>query len=143
LKTLALRNGDLIAGPQGHETISGAAKISTELGLALGEAFGHDRFHPSWGSTLASYVGLPISSVTPTLVKAEVNRVVQAYIQIQQAEVINDAQTPGARSRFSTADVVSSVSNITAQVSFDTIYIALVLRTMAGETVTLSKAVSL
>jgi hypothetical protein len=39
--------------------------------------------------------------------------------------------------------VVSAVTGITAQVSFDTIYIAIVLQTMAGESVTISKAVNL
>lgn len=142
MKTLALADGDLVVSPTGHATVTGTAKITTELDLALAEPYGDDRFHPSWGSYLPGYIGLPIDSTTQMLVEAEVNRVLQAYISVQRQGVVNDALN-SARSRYATADVIASVNSITVTQQLDTLTVALSLTTVAGQTSTITRVVNL
>ncbi len=141
MKTLALRGGDLIVGPQGHRTITASPKIRQDLALALGEAYGNDRFHPQWGSTLSHFIGRPIGGDTQMLVRSEVARVVQGYIDVQRSEIVNDTLA-GRRSRFTTADVVSRLDNITTRITFDTIRIKLSLVTQSQDNVTVTRTVS-
>lgn len=141
MKTLALQNGDLVVGPQGHKTITGSPKIRQDLALALGELYGNDRFHPTWGSMLPGYVGRPIGADTELIVRSECNRVVQVYIDVQRAEIVNDSLA-GKRSRYTTADVVSRLDNIQTQISFDSIRIKLSLLTVSQEDVSVSRTVT-
>lgn len=142
MKTLALRGGDLVVGPAGYQTITGTPKIRQDLALAMGEPYGNDRFHPTWGSVLPNYVGTPITQDTPMLVRAEVARVIAAYIGIQQDEVVSDA-LGGVRSRYTTDDVVAQVTDITATVNADTIRVSVSLVTRSNQQVTLNRTVSI
>lgn len=142
MKTFALADGDLVLSPQGYATVTGSAKISTELGLAMAEPFGDDRFHTSWGSYLPSYVGQPITSTTQLLVEAEVQRVLQAYIAVQRSAISSD-NLQSSRTRFTTADVVSAVESVTIQQVLDALYVKVVLQTMSGSTITVNKVVNL
>jgi hypothetical protein len=141
VKTLALQGGDLVIGPQGHKTITASPKIRQDLALALGEPYGNDRFHPQWGSTLPHFVGRPIGLDTEMLVRSEVARVVQGYIDVQRSEIVNDALA-GRRSRFTTADVVSRLDNLTTSIRYDTIRIKLFLVTQSRDNVTVTRTVS-
>lgn len=141
MKTLALADGDLVVTPHGHATVSGSDKIKTELGLALSEPYGDDRFHPSWGSYLPSYIGQPMDQTTQMLVEAEVQRVLSNYIFIQRTEVTADSLA-SIRSRFSTADVITAVLSVQTTTVLDTIYVKIVLATQAGETIQITKVVN-
>lgn len=141
MKTLALQGGDLVVGSQGHKTITASPKIRQDLALALGEQYGGDRFHPTWGSMLPSYVGRPITSDTELLVRSEVARVVQAYIDVQRSEIVNDTLA-GKRSRYTTADVVSRLNDITTSISYDAIRVKLFLVTQSQENISLSRTVT-
>lgn len=141
MKTLALQSGDLVVGPNGHKTITGSAKIRQDLALALGEPYGNDRFHPDWGSVLPNYIGRPIGPDTEMLVRSEAARVVQVYIDVQTAEIVNDTLA-ARRSRFTTADVVARLDNINTQISFDSIRIKLSLVTQSQEALSVSRTVS-
>lgn len=141
MKTLALQGGDLVVGPQGHKTITGSPKIRQDLALALGELYGADRFHPTWGSMLPGYVGRPITADTELLVRSEVARVVQVYIDVQRAEIVNDTLA-GKRSRFTTADVVARLDDIDTLIAFDSIRVKLKLTTQSNENITVSRAVT-
>jgi phage baseplate assembly protein W len=138
VKTLALQGGDLVVGSQGHRTITGSAKIRQDLALALAEPYGNDRFHPTWGSVLPSYVGRPITADTELLVRSEAQRVVQVYIDIQRSEIVND-NLAARRSRFTTADVVARLDNIDTQIAFDAIRVKLHLVTQSQEALTVSR----
>lgn len=140
MKTLALQSGDLVVGPQGHKTITGSQRIRQDLALALGEPYGHDRFHPGWGSMLPNYVGQPITGDTELIVRSEVARVVQNYIEVQQSEIVNDTLR-GDRSRFTTADVVARLDNIKTSISYDAIRVSLGLVTQSRESLTISRTV--
>lgn len=140
MKTLALQGGDLVVGPQGHKTITGSAKIRQDLALALGEPYGNDRFHPTWGSVLPNYVGRPIGADTEMLVRSECARVVQLYIDTQRAEIVNDTLA-ARRSRFTTADVVARLDDIDTQIAYDTIRVKLALTTQSGESLNVARTV--
>lgn len=140
MKTLAVSDGDLMAGQSGHVTISGAAKIRQDLAMALGERLGNDRFHPNWGSTLIDFIGRPIDFETEFTIRSEVSRVLAQYLAIQDQEVYGDYLN-GARSRYATADVVREVNSIEAQVDFDAVRISIALTTLAGQEVRLNRTV--
>jgi phage baseplate assembly protein W len=142
MKTLALQSGDLVIGQAGHKTITGLSKIRQDLALALGEELGNDRFHPNWGSTLPKFVGLPITTDTNMLVRSEIARVIQAYISVQQNEVVND-NLAAARTRYTTSDVVAQVTRIDTTVSYDTIRAQVTLRTVSQQDVSINRTLTL
>lgn len=141
MKTLALRDGDLVVAQTGHAVVSGAAKIRQDLALALGEQLGNDRFHVQWGSILADYIGTPIDDETEFEVRNEVARVLAQYIAIQDQEVYRD-YLDGTRSRFATADVVRQVNGVETFVDFDAIRIRITLTTRSGEEAIIARTVT-
>lgn len=141
MKTLALSHGDLIIGPGGLQMISGANKIRQDVALALGEEYGHDPYHPQWGSVLPQYIGHAVTPDTQLLVQSEVNRILQQYMANQQA-MLNQAATNGQATTLTTADVIQSVDGVTVSVQFDTIQVAIQLTTMAGQTLTINRTVT-
>lgn len=140
MKTLALAGGDLVVGPMGHQTVSGTRRIRQDLALHLGETYGADRYHPEMGSVLVDYIGEIIDEETEMLVRAEVGRVVQQYIAIQDREVRRDHLAARA-SRFDASDVVTGIREVTATVDYDTIRVSVALVTQSGETVQVNRTI--
>jgi phage baseplate assembly protein W len=140
IKTLALMNGDIMPAQGGYLLYSGVNRIRQDLSLALMEEYGTDRFHPKWGSVIRQYIGNVITPQLQAMVQAEVNRVVQNYILIQQAEVLRDSNYD-VRGRWSTSDVVRSVLAIKATTSTDRIDVRLALETLSRTKVTISRQV--
>ena len=140
MKTLALSGGDLVVSSTGHQTISGTPKIRQELALSLGEEYGGDKYHPDFGSILDDFFGEPINDLTQASIEAEVIRVIQQYISIQQQQVLQDHLAQRA-TRFDASDVVTGVSGVTAEVSYDTIKVTATLQTAAGTSVTVNRTV--
>jgi phage baseplate assembly protein W len=120
---------------------SGVARIRQDLTLALTEEYGTDRFHPTYGSIVQAYLGRVITADIQQLVRAEVNRVLQNYLVIQQTEVIRDTVVD-VQGRYNTSDVVQSVDSVTARTLLDTIYIAATLTTLSRETVSITRQVA-
>lgn len=142
MDTFTLVHGDLVLdGSGGYAMLSGADRIRQDLSLALLEEYGSDRFHPKYGSVVKTYVGNVIDENLPQLVKAEVNRVVIAYIGLQQAEVLRDS-TVDIAGRFNTSDVVRNITSIDVHATYDTIYVAVTLETLARETITITQQVT-
>ena len=144
MKALALSNGDLVVSQRGHATISGSAKIRQDLALALSEPLGDDRFHTDWGSVLPSYIGLPITSRTQSLVQAEVSRVLAYYITVRDEYIIQD-RLNRSRSRFDSSDIVSTIDSIGVSISpnnADNIQVKISLTTLAGNTITINRTVT-
>lgn len=142
MKTLLLAQGDLVIGPAGHATVTGSSKVRQDLALALGEEYGHDRFHREWGSVVTRFLGSPITPETEMAVYSEVSRVLAGYIGAQRASLQRDALTTGG-TRFTTADVVQQVRSITAKINIDTIEIIVSLLTASGENIALKRTVGL
>jgi hypothetical protein len=141
MKTLALVGGDLALGDGGYRTLTGAARIRQDLALALAEPYGHDSYHPQFGSVLAAHIGEPLTPELELLVRAEVVRVVQQYVDGQQAQIAADALS-GSRSRFSFQDVVQSVQSISTDIQYDTIKVTITLKTQSGGTIRVLRTVS-
>lgn len=142
METFALVHGDLLVDSSGQLlTYSGVDRIRQDLQLALSEQYGGNHFHPKWGSIVKSYLGNPITPNLQQLVQAEVNRVVQNYITLQQASVLRNT-TFDISGVFDTSDVVQSVGPLTVTTSYDTIYISATLTTVDRQTVTVTKQVS-
>jgi hypothetical protein len=142
VKTLSLVNGDLAIGSNGGYLLySGVSRIKQDLTLWMTEDYGADRFHPSFGSILKSYLGNVLTGDLQQLVRAEVNRILQNYILIQQNEVIRDT-TVDVRGRYNTSDVVQSIASIQARSLLDTIYVYATLTTLSRETITVTRQVS-
>lgn len=142
MKTLLLSQGDLVIGPAGHATVTGSSKVRQDLALALGEDYGHDRFHPEWGSVVTRFVGAPITAETEMAVYSEVSRVLGAYIGAQRAGLERDSLS-NSSSRYTTADVVQQVQSIRADVRTDTIEIVVSLLTANGESLAIKRTVGL
>lgn len=143
MKTLAVVNGDLMVGQNGHSTISGAVKVRQDLAMALGEYRGTDRFHADvWGSVVQDFLGQPIDEHTEAEVRAEVDRTIRSYIAIQDQEVYQD-MINGRRSRFATADVIRQVQSIDALVHYDAIDLTVLLLTQSGNAIELNRTASL
>ena len=136
-----LTNGDLVVGSSGYGTVTGGVKIRQELALMVGEEHGADRFHPDLGSTLIQFIGQPITEETRRLVQAELGRVVQQYILIQQREVLQDHLAQRA-SRFDASDVVVGLTGVTAVVGFSSIAVRASLMTRSGEQISISRTVT-
>jgi hypothetical protein len=141
MKTLALVGGDLALGDGGYRTLTGAARIRQDLALALAEPYGQDTYHPEFGSVLAAHIGEPLTPELELLVRSEVVRVVQQYVDSQQAQIAADALS-GSRSRFSFQDVVQSVQSISTDIQYDTIKVSIALKTQSGGTVRVLRTVS-
>lgn len=142
VSTLALVHGDLvISSDGGYLLYSGADRIRQDLTLGLSEEYGTDRFHPGYGSIITSYIGRLITPQVQQLVQAEVNRVIQNYLIIQQNEVIRGTLYDIAGT-YNTSDVVRSVDSITVKTVQDAIYVAVTLTTLARQTITISKQVT-
>ena len=142
MKTFALRNGDLVIGPGGFKTVTGAKKVRQDLSMAIGEEYGSDRFHPQWGSTLHRMVGTTIAEDTQFIVRSEVARVIQQYIDIQRFENVEDKMA-FRRSRYSTAEIINRVASIDAKVNMDTVQVKITLSTVGRDLITLGRTVNL
>ena len=111
MKTLQLRDGDLVVGATGHQTVTGAAMVAQDLRGALGEPLGNDRFHPGYGSTLGDSIGVILDEGAQFTVEQEVVRVVGNYAAVQQDRIQRDALSAN-RSRFTTDGVLADVGDV-------------------------------
>jgi phage baseplate assembly protein W len=134
VKTLELRDGDLVIGPSGHALVTGRAKLRQDLSLAVREPYGCDRFHPRWGSMLDSYVGGVIDEFSAAEVKSEVMRVVGNYMALQQDQV-SAVNAAGRKPTFGFGEVVAGIDGVEVRQTFDRLYVRVRVRTLSGDTV--------
>ena len=142
MKTLALANGDLVVAPGGYTTLTTAAKIRQDMALGLGEPLGNDRFHPEWGSVLPTYIGQPVNEETEMLVQAEVARIIEQYMAVQQRGISQDS-IAGRMSRYDAADVVAGVQQLTVDLRYDTLRVTVALVTQAGVRINIKRTVNI
>jgi phage baseplate assembly protein W len=141
LKTLLLRDGDLVPSHRDFLMVRGAGKVAQDLRCALLEPLGNDRFHTGWGSSLQNFIASIADEGTRMEIEAEVNRVISNYAAIQRDKV--EADISGDEdSRFTTSEILSRVQNVTVSVASETVNINISLRTVAGEVIVLAEAVS-
>ena len=131
MKTMLLQDGDLIPGDEGFQAVSGEKKLRQDLGVALREPIGVDRFHPGWGSYLPGFIGQAITERLRQQVQAEGFRVVSAYSMVQ-LDTIRSDQAAGSRQRVNDGEVIRSVDDVRAAPQYDSIHLRVSVSTMAG-----------
>jgi hypothetical protein len=143
MRDLQLAGGDLVLSGGDFGTVNGAAYIRQRIATALAEPYGDDPFQPTWGSTLNSYLGAPITAGTSALVASEVSRVLSQLIAAQQRMIISWSLT-GTRAQLAAADTIASVQSVNATVDADpeTIDVAIVLTTQAGQSIGITRTVT-
>lgn len=140
MKTLLVQDGDLVVGGSGHAVVSGMPMVRQELGLAIREPYGSDRYHPSWGSLLGSYVGEPIGITTEALIRAEISRIVSNYVMTQHA-IMQEDMIGGRRPRFSAGEAIDRIGSIEVVQRFDRFHIKVVLIPLSGNETVLTSTV--
>lgn len=112
--------------------VEGIVRAQQQVGLALREPLGSDRFHPEWGSTLPEYIGTIRSRGVPAEIRAEVNRVIRDYI-INQNEAIRRRAAAGLRPTITAEEMVMNVNTISVQASQDSISVKVVISTASNK----------
>ena len=140
MKQLQLRDGDLVLGSGGLGIVEGAARLAQDLGCAVREEIGTDRFHPKWGSTLNDFIGREADVDTASLIQSEMGRVIQNYVVIQSDQITKDSDA-GLRSRFKSGDVIVGIGSIQTQRQADKINVRASVQAASGETVTVTRTV--
>lgn len=113
--SLAISDGDLVQRGSTLAIVSGIDKLKQDLQLWVLERFGGDRFHPDMGSILQDMIGGRITASTVTRISNELWRVLDNYQRVQFKALKEDPQ------RFSMAEILYSIDDISVQVSADTI----------------------
>ena len=140
MKTLELHDGDLRIGTSRYATISGPRKVVQDLRCALLEPVGNDRFHPSYGSQLEDFIGLPLSPDVAFLIQQEIARVVQNYAAVQRDQIQRDLLA-GLRARYTAGDVLAELVDVKVEANFDTVSATVTLRTLDANTLVLNASV--
>ena len=128
-----MQNGDLVATGSELQIVSGDAKLQQDLTLWMLERYGSNRFHPTFGSSLQSFIGGVIGSSTHANVYNEVLRVLTNYqAMVYQLFTAN----PNA---FSLSELPYSIDSVNVSVTYDTVYCTMQVSNPASTaTVTIS-----
>lgn len=125
--SLAVSNGDLARQGGNLAVVWGIDKLKQDLQLWVAERFGGDRFHPAMGSILQDYIGTVISPRTRAEIEDEVMRVLDNY---QRVQIYGFKRNPRL---YSMTELLESVENISVSVNFDTVSVAVSVRTAARD----------
>lgn len=132
MKTMAVRNGDLVLAGSKFGMVEGIARVQQQLGLAMREAFGSDRFHRQWGSTLPSWIGQVLSQQVPFEIRSEVNRVVRDFI-LQQNEKIKERAALGLTAVVTSEEMIMEIRDIKVETRQDSVFVKVTLRTASNQ----------
>lgn len=130
MKTFDLVNGDLHLGPGGSfSMVTGSDKLVQDIGVALREPYGSDRFHPRWGSILPSFIGEAASPTASMDIRIETKRIIDNITTIQRAALSQDVND-GAPSRFSSGEVIDSIKSVDIRQDMDSLALRITLTTL-------------
>lgn len=132
--SLAIVDGDLAQKGSVMDLVFGVEKLNQDIYLHIMERYGTDRFHVNMGSILQDFIGGVIGNTTRSEVQAEVFRVLQNYQALQMRKIKEDPQN------VSTSELLVSVDDVRASVSYDTVNVAMKLRNGEGENTTIKLA---
>lgn len=141
MKTLLLRDGDLVTTHDDLAMCTGVTKLQQDLRAALLEPLGTDRFHPGWGSSLNGFLAQITSEDTRIDVEAEVNRIISNYAAVQRDKIEADIVGDGD-SRFATDEILARIRRVQVVVRDETVLVGISLATVTGEIVVLNEAVA-
>lgn len=117
--SLAIANGDLVQDGSQMRIIYGSNKLKQDLTLWMTERYGIDRFHPAMGSELQSYIGSVINFSTQSMVRSEVNRILDNYQRVQYLGLRS------APTRYSLSELLYSVNSVNVGVGFDAVSVGI------------------
>lgn len=121
--SLAIKDGDLAMLGSSLQVVSGTPKLEQDLSIWLRERYKSDRFHRNYGSVLDAFIGSIISRSTQSEVRSEVLRVLSNYQALQYRRV---KETPQL---LSPEEILLEVLEVTTNVSYDTVSVAIRIRT--------------
>jgi phage baseplate assembly protein W len=139
MRAFLIKGGDLVVGGSaGFQTVSHRKKVQQDLGLAISEPVGTDRFHPNFGSSLPSYIGTAQTDITLALIEGEIRRVIANYNAIQTAQVQADILAR-VRSRIANDEIISRIDKIDIKQTYDAVTVRVYIVTRAGDTLLINR----
>jgi phage baseplate assembly protein W len=143
MRDLRIAGGDIALAGGDLALVDQEAYLRQRVATALAEPYGSDPFHPEWGSTLGSYLGLPYGAGTEALVSSEVGRVLAMLIAAQR-QMITSWVLTGTKAQLLAADTIASVNAINARVDVDpqTMDVWVALTTQGGQQLVITRTVS-
>ena len=131
--SLKVVNGDLSITAGKFDLVQGQDKLTQDLTLWLVEKYRDDRFHPTFGSILDSFIGGVINADdTIVRVQSETLRVLSNYQQIQLARF---KETPN---KFQPSELLQSVNGVNVSLSYDKVIVFIRITTKARTTTSIS-----
>jgi phage baseplate assembly protein W len=141
MRTLVIQDGDIVLGSEGFSTIGGYSKLTQDLGAALREPLGVDRFHPTWGSLLPSFIGHAIvGPQVAVAIRSEVYRVIQNYLMVI-AEGIKRDSLRSNQTRYEAGEVIKDITSIDVRQEQDRFHVRINIQTLSNQNVTLVQTV--
>jgi phage baseplate assembly protein W len=136
MKTFALRNGDLVLAGSKYGMVEGIARVQQQVGLAMREPLGSDRFHREWGSVLDDWIGSVINEDITFEVRSEVIRVVRDFI-IRQNEQVKSRASIGRRAIITAEEMITDISSLRVEQDQDALIVKVTLRTASNQEFTI------
>lgn len=124
--SLALHRGDLLVKSRRAQLASGVDKLKQQIFLWLLEAYGVDRFHPQYGSTLSGYVGTVNTLDNAFEIEVEVHRVLGNLQRYQKT--IYEAFP----SRYTPDELLDTIIEVKAIPQLDRLDLTIVFATATG-----------
>lgn len=141
MKTFALSNGDLVLNGSHYLMVSGASRMQQQIGLALMEPTGTDRFHPNWGSILDQMIGTSMTFDIRDRVKSEVYRVIKNLAALQN-NYVQRVAAANARPTITPDEMIAGVQGVAVENSGDSVNIKITLISAGREVITVSTSVT-
>lgn len=129
--SLAIANGDLVQKGSRLDVMFGVDKLKQDVHCWLMEQYGGDRFHVNMGSILQEFIGGIASESTRVEVQAEIFRVLQNYQGMQLKRFKENPE------KMSASELLVSVDDIRATLSYDTIRVTIKLRNGTNQVTTI------
>lgn len=136
MRTLAVRDGDLVIAGSRYGMVEGIARAQQQIGLALREPFASDRFHTQWGSVLPNWIGTVLDRSLPQQIQSEVTRIVKDFI-LRQNETIKTRAAAGLRANVTPEEMIVEIVSVTVYTNQDAATVKVVLRTASRQEFTI------
>lgn len=134
--SLAIVDGDLAPRGSQLDLVFGVDKLRQDVYMWLTERYGSDRFHVNMGTILEDFIGGIANETARVEVQGEIFRVLQNYQAMQLKRFKENPED------FSYSELLISVDDIMAQLSYDTIRVAIKLRNGSNQSTTIKVATS-
>lgn len=128
--SLQVANGDLVMGGDQLAIVYGSGKLMQDMTLQLAERYGIDRFHPAMGSMFQNYIGGIVNYNTQSMVYAEAMRVLDNY-QKMQFQAFR-----ASPSNFSLSELLYAINSVNANITLDTVNVAVSVCNAQQQTIT-------